>query len=71
MAQRFVQIGGSGMVAGAAAGDSKDVERHKAFGKGRNITMHEILVALSLSALAFMPCLVTMDENECDMEETA
>jgi len=31
--------------------------------------MHDILAALSLSALAFMPCLVTMDENDCDMEE--
>lgn len=33
--------------------------------------MHQILVALSLSALAFMPCLVTMDENDCDLDETA
>ncbi len=31
--------------------------------------MHHILVALSLSALAFMPCLVTMDENDCDFDE--
>jgi hypothetical protein len=33
--------------------------------------MHQILVALSLSALAFMPCLVTMDEDDCDLEEAA
>jgi hypothetical protein len=36
--------------------------------------MHELFVALSLSILTFMPCVVTMDgENECepDTEETA
>jgi hypothetical protein len=49
--------------------DSKGVRGHKAFGKGRNTSMHDILAALSLSALAFMPCLVTMDENDCDMDE--
>jgi hypothetical protein len=57
------------MVVGGGRSDSKGVRRHKAFDKGRNTSMHDILVALSLSALAFMPCLVTMDENDCDMEE--
>jgi hypothetical protein len=36
--------------------------------------MHELFVALSLSILTFMPCIVTMDgEDDCEleMEETA
>jgi hypothetical protein len=35
--------------------------------------MHELFVALSLSILTFMPCIVTMDDEACelDTEETA
>jgi hypothetical protein len=35
--------------------------------------MHELFAALSLSILTFMPCIVTMDDTECELEveETA
>jgi len=33
--------------------------------------MHELLVALSLAAFAFIPCVVSMDETTCEIEETA
>ncbi len=57
------------MVCGSGVGDSNCVERQKAFGKRGTIQMHELLVALSLSALTFIPCLVTMDESNCDLED--
>jgi len=70
MAQRFAGIGGSGMVSLVQGSDSKDVERHKASGSQKGNNMHGLLVALSLASLAFMPCVVSADAAECEMEET-
>jgi hypothetical protein len=69
MTPMFLEIGGSGIVLRTTNGDSKGVDGRRPAGIGRNTAMHDILVALSLSALAFMPCVVTMDEDECDMDE--
>jgi len=33
--------------------------------------MHELLVALSLATLAFMPCVVSADANAYELEEAA
>jgi len=59
------------MVARGVNGDSECVERQKPPHIGRNTTMHELLVALSLAALTFMPCIVTMDNDACELEEAA
>jgi hypothetical protein len=30
--------------------------------------MHDLFMALSLSILTFMPCIVTMDDEACELE---